>query len=214
MDKRTRLTVCAVPQAYECNPHVHAGYRPLGQTWGWYAASALSWHNETINSATMFVGLVLFLDSLEHADSFEKVIFCSAVSLMFACSTAYHIFWPHSVETWRLLMRLDHTCIVLCVGSYVFPLASLLFGRVAIETYAYWFLASVATCTSALLVATGNLCIADRLKLTIATTWFIPALWAHAYLAGRDVGAFVDVSTPHRRAAASAAAATVRSTKK
>ena len=187
----TTTTIDAIPAHFECNPHVVGGYRPVGMSWGWYAKSTLSWHNETVNAATMFVGLVFFLDALERAvgrwyvgdawcdGAFSLVVFRACTAMMFACSTAYHAFWPRGRRAYEFLLRLDHGCIVLCVGSYAFPTAAIVSGASTFATRLYWIAAIVVTVRNVALVTTRRLDTTTRLRATVATAWFVPVLYAH-----------------------------------
>ena len=187
----TTTTIDEIPAHFECNPHVVGGYRPVGMSWAWYAKSTLSWHNETVNAATMFVGLVFFLDALERAvgrwyagdaccgDAFSLVVFRACTTMMFACSTAYHAFWPRGRRAYELLLRLDHACIVLCVGSYAFPTAAIVSGSSTFATRAYWIAATVVTARNVALVTTRRLDTTTRLRATVGTAWFVPVLYAH-----------------------------------
>ena len=184
-------TIDAIAPCFECNPHVLRGYRPIGMSWGWYASSVLAWHNETVNAATMLVGFVVFLDALERAvrrwretssDAFPLVVFRACTMMMFACSTAYHAFWPRGRRAYETLLRLDHACIVLCVGSYAFPTAAIVLGSTSsISTRAYWFVATLVTARNVLFVLRKKPNTAKRLRATAATAWFVPALFAHGW---------------------------------
>lgn len=218
--RATTTTFDAIPSHFECNPHVLRGYRPPGMSWRWYARSTLAWHNETVNAATMFVGLVVFLDGLERAirrldDSsidgalLSLVVFRACTATMFACSTAYHAFWPRSRRVYETLLRLDHACIVLCVGSYAYPTTALVVrdgGYATSLRLAYWTAATVVTTINVATVWRGkrsNMNTTRRLRATATTAWFVPVLLAHDAIARAS-------SSSASSAAASAAAATYR----
>lgn len=174
----------------------------MGMSWRWYATSTLAWHNETVNAATMFVGFVVFLDGLERAvrrlfddDSsnvgaiLALVAFRACTATMFACSTAYHAFWPMSRRAYETLLRLDHACIVLCVGSYAYPTTSLVVGATRPRPLlAYWTIATLVTIANVATVwKRSNTNTTRRLLTTATTAWFVPVLLLH--------GAFATSST-------------------
>jgi adiponectin receptor len=193
MSKKTILNkIGDVPSHFECNPHVLGGYRPFGRSWAWYAASAVSWHNETVNAATMFVGLVFFLDCLDKTRNPAVLAFAVSGAVMFAFSTAYHVFWPRGPLVYAALLLADHSCIVVSVGGYAYPLAAMVFGRESSAFVFYSIVSFAVTARNVARVATGKLDTRRRLYVSAATAWFVPAIGAHALAFGGDLRVFRD----------------------
>ena len=183
-------TWAAFPSSFECNPHVVNGYRPIGRPWFHYVASVFSWHNETVNVWTMVLGFFVFLDALERASGrcFSLSVFAACTACMFACSSMYHTLWPKSRSSYAFFIKLDHACIIACIGSYGFPVSDVVFDEDAVVV-ARLFRATTTLVTAwgvSEVALTTNVNTTRRLRICARTAWFVLVLIARAIFRGRD----------------------------
>ncbi|XP_049847958.1 uncharacterized protein LOC126305015 [Schistocerca gregaria] len=120
---------CHLPGYLKHNPYILGGYRVNLDLWS-STKTFLTWHNETINIWTHFLGFWLFLDLalvsyntwLAEGTIEEMTVtlcfFVSAMTMM-AFSTIFHLYNCCSSECYDLTAKLDYTgIVVLIVGSY------------------------------------------------------------------------------------------------
>lgn len=132
--RRKLLTYDEIPEWYQDNECIRAGYRPVSGSARLSFASWLYIHNETVNIYThllpaiaLLLGVWYVLDYLhrnyEHVTPVDDGIFVFFLLTATAClglSTTYHTLINHSFAVETFWLRLDFVGIVLLtVGDFV-----------------------------------------------------------------------------------------------
>jgi predicted membrane channel-forming protein YqfA (hemolysin III family) len=121
--------------------------RPVEKSILWYMLSLFKWHADTLNAWSHIAGFFIFtyffflspllvsnytLNDDDYEDNLLSIrVFTLCISLMYASSVLFHVFWPFSEKVCRKCERLEYCCSVLAIVGTGFPLTLLTFARKA-----------------------------------------------------------------------------------
>lgn len=160
-EKPRLLTFDELPEWYQDNVHIRAGYRPVS---GSVVSSFFSWryiHNETINIYSHLIpALVFFLGEwyiiqylhTQYArvtvlDDFIFAFFLLTATVCLGFSTTYHTLINHSYELETKWLRLDFVGIaLLTIGDFVSGIY-MVFWCEPMQRRIYWAMVGVPIAT-------------------------------------------------------------------
>ena len=168
--------------------------RPVEKSLSWYLLSLFKWHADTFNAWSHILGFLIFsyffllsplLVSVYTANDadyditlFSTRVFTLCISLMYASSVLFHVFWPFSEKVCRKCERLEYCCTVLAIAGTGFPFTLLtLQGKTIV--HCYWVAIVLVSCPAIYLLSHRVVSTENRISLFIKLMWFIPVIAVH-----------------------------------